>query len=665
MKKLFNDFETRSKADIKIGSFKYSLDPSTDALFWAYAIDKGDILIWTPGQPFPIRNIKQYEIHAHNASFEYHIWKHVMVPRYGWPDVHLSQFQCTAARCAAMGLPRALDKAAKAIDLPILKNESGKHKMQQLTKPRKPSKNDPNIWNYKPGDWGVVASYCRNDVAVERELHYATDDLTPTEKIAYYESEWINQQGVPVDENLILRMVAAEEYSKKQAVKQMTAITERLQLPPKEQITSVDQRDRILKFCNDRGANLLDCKAPTIQARLDMGGLDPDVESLLRARQKANKASVKKCHAALRCGVRDRQGTVRIYGAHLHLGAGPGRWAARLIQIHNYARGLSGKPEDQAEAERIITEFQTTTPEQFYERKIDVASNIKKVVRRTVKPPTGSLFGIIDFSQIEARVAAWFVNDEPLLELFRRGEDPYIGLASEIYGYPVTEKMEERTLGKAARLGLQYQMGAERFVETAKLDYGIEISLEMAQKAVDAYRNSAYKTKEMWNKLKYASMDCVENERTRVINEKSQFTLEKDWLRLSLPTRKISYCRPHIRFIDPPKSWNTKKKVQTLFYWGEDDNHRWVPIKTYGGKLFENIIQGIARDILRDGMRRLLHAGFKIVAHIHDEVIIEMLINSQIKERFKQACDLLRVPPTWAPTIPIEVEGFLEERYRK
>jgi len=665
MHKLFNDFETQSAVNIDIGSYKYSLDSSTRPLMWAYAIDDAPVRIWIPGQPFPIRNIEQLEIHAHNAAFEYDIWKNVMVPRYGWPDVQLSQFHCTAARCAAMGLPRALEKAAKAINLPILKDESGKHKMQQITKPRKPSKNDPNVWNYKPGDFAQVVKYCMNDVEVERALHHATDELTETEKLAYYESEWINSQGIPIDEQLILRMVAAEEYSKKMAVKEMTAITERLRLPIKEQITSVDQRNRILKFCNDRGANLLDCQAPTIQARLDQGGLDPDVEALLRARQKANKASVKKCYAALKRGVRDEQGTIRVHGAHLFLGAGPGRWAARGIQIQNYARGLSGKPKDQAAAEQIITEFHTTSPQQFHERKIDVASNIKKVVRRTVKAPTGSLFGIIDFAQIEARVAAWFVDDNELLNLFRRGEDPYIGLASKIYGYPVTIDMDERTLGKAARLGLQYQMGAKKFVVTAKQQYGLDISLDMAQKAVEAFRTESYKIKEMWDRLKYASIDCVENERTRVINEKSRFTLEKNWLRLSLPTRKISYCHPHIQFIDAPPDWNTDKKVQTLFYWGEDDNHRWVPIKTYGGKLFENIVQGIARDILRDGMRRLLHEGYKIVAHIHDEVIIEMLIDSNVVNRFNRACDLLRVPPSWAPNIPIEVEGFLEERYRK
>ena len=206
---IYLDFETRSKADLKkVGAWKYSMHPSTEVLCMAWAIDDGEVQLWKPGDEAPLFIRKPKDIdelliktfldlstdtyEAHNAFFERAIWTNVLK----WGPVN---WTCSAAKCAAHSLPRALDKAGEALGLTIQKDQEGKRIMMKMCRPRKPSKHNPSVWHEDPEDFEKLYKYCMDDVRAERALSKALKPLNKIEQKVWALDQKINERGINVD----------------------------------------------------------------------------------------------------------------------------------------------------------------------------------------------------------------------------------------------------------------------------------------------------------------------------------------------------------------------------------------------------------------------------------------------------------------------------------
>lgn len=273
------------------------------------------------------------ELHAHNASFERLIWQHVCVARLGWPEVQLEQWRCTAAKAAASGLPRSLDGAAKALKLDVEKDKDGHRVMMQLSKPRKPSKNNPSTRWTEPEKYERLYSYCKRDVEVEMAVDRALKDLHRTEWRVYQLDQRINDRGIPLDRDLAEAAIAVDK-------KLQARGDERLRVLTGGKATSTGQVARILRWCIDQGVNLPNLDKEAVEEAL-RGELPDAVREVLLLRQQFSQSSIKKYQAMI-----DRiEADDRVRGTLMYYGAQTGRWAGRGVQFQNLPRG-NMKPAD-------------------------------------------------------------------------------------------------------------------------------------------------------------------------------------------------------------------------------------------------------------------------------------------------------------------------------
>ncbi len=278
-----------------------------------------------------------------------------------------------------------------------------------------------------------------------------------------------------------------------------------------------------------------------------------------------------------------------------------------------------------------------------------------------VAAPGHQLF-VADYAAIEARVVMWLAGEDAI-GIFQPGTDIYCELASSIYGYPVIPNKEnqppERFCGKQATLGCGFQMGWSKFQATCA-KYGIEISDELAQKAVNAYRERFWRVKQMWYDQEQAAIDAlhIDTEDTPVPCGYVSWVLEGQFLFCTLPSgRRIAYPKPQLTKRKTP--WGETKWV--LAFMGMNPiTRKWERQTTYGGSIVENVTQGVARDVMAEAMLRCEASGYPIVLSVHDEVIAESA-NGDIKE-FER---LVARVPVWASGMPIAVEGFVAQRYKK
>jgi DNA polymerase len=269
-----------------------------------------------------------------------------------------------------------------------------------------------------------------------------------------------------------------------------------------------------------------------------------------------------------------------------------------------------------------------------------------------------------DFASIEARVLLWLAQDEDALGVFRRGEDIYCDMASFIYGRPITKKDKaERQLGKTAILGIGYQMGAKKFLETCAKDpdlraLGGPVPAATAERVVNGYREKFALVKRLWTETNRAAVQAVQT-RQPVAVGRVKFAVWGGFLHCRLPSgRLLSYCNPYIETVETGSGLR-----EQLGFWSVNSiTKKWERTKTYGGKLGENIDQATSRDLMAEAMLRVEAAGYPVVLTVHDEVV------SEVDEGFGsvEAYEALMVQtPAWAEGIPVAAEGWRGKRYRK
>lgn len=292
-----------------------------------------------------------------------------------------------------------------------------------------------------------------------------------------------------------------------------------------------------------------------------------------------------------------------------------------------------------------------------------MTSTISNMLRGYIRAAPGKILIVGDLSQIEARSLNWLAGQDDTIRLFATGGDPYCAMASRIYGHEVTKKdKDKRFMGKQAVLGAGYGLGAHGFQFMLDETYDVQITEEFAKQVVAAYRAASPAVVKFWARLNDGFVHTVASKKERVRVTRNITTgyfkhhgVPYAWIELP-SKRRLYYAEPELV---------STKKGPAVSYFGRDRFSKgWSRVKTYGGKISENITQAFSRDIIAHAMLRLDAAGFNLEGTVHDEVISEEDMEGY-EEKEKIFHDLMIEVPPWAEGLPLDCEVFSSVRYRK
>lgn len=650
--KLFIDMETRSTVELKTrGVYVYAADPSTDVLCVAFQINDQEPRIWTNHKIFPgtcaptvmaaLNEAMQNatEIHAHNANFERVMWKFVM-ERYGFDPIPLSKWRCTAAKAAYFSLPRALGKACAVMNCSQQKDSTGSQVMLRMCKPNKQGE-----WVQDPIDFKTLCDYCIQDIKAERALDESLPAFPQDELEVWRLDQKINDRGVYVDLAAIDNLNFKIAYKEKQLLAEVIKITQGA-------VESVRQINATLQWMNDKHSiRLPDLTKRTVLMALEEPRLPAPVRRLLEIRQSLAKSSVSKLAAMRRLAGSDQ----RVRGSLLYHGAGTGRWAGKGIQPQNYPRTKL--------TEQDVKEILGLGVKGVEDKYGCVMQAASQCLRAMITAASGNMLLCADFASIEARVLAWVAKDEKILQAFEEGLDLYKVTAGDIFGKTYeTIQPDERQLGKVAVLALGYQGWLGAFQTMAEV-YDVIVEEEQAKSIILKWREAHPKIGWFWKNIEQAAMAAVKNPGKFYQYNGIVFGVRGRFLHCKLPSgRLLSYCDPATKIIKT--KYDVEKEVVTFMGVDPYTGH-WQTQTTYGGKLTENIVQAIARDLLVFAMQQTEAAGYRTVLHVHDEIVAEITQNTYNKNPVPAFSRLMSQIPTWAFGCPIGAEGWAGKRYKK
>lgn len=621
------DYETRSLADLKsVGGFEYSMHPTTEIMCVAWRIGTKETLPNAPTYSWSqidedSSNLKKliadilnpaHTLVAHNAFFEQVITRNVL-SKYVTIG-HLSTIReiksipherwiCTAARAAALALPRSLDGACSALGLQFQKDLEGGRLLLKMCKPRKPTKNNPAVWHETPEDYRRLVEYCRADIAAEVGLFLATPPLNETERRVWALDQKINFRGVYTDRHLVaqtLKMIEVETLNMTEELKELTD----------GQIDSVSQRDRMLRYLYNMGVRLPDFQAKTVTDAIASGEYTGKALRLLEIKRDFGKTSTAKYSAFWFRSKTDR----RVRDSLLYHGASTGRWSGSGVQFQNLPRGSI---KDTALSCKLVKDGDLDTIKMAYGNPMEVfSSNIRGCVIAT---PGKEIF-CSDYAAIEARVLFWIAGHDVGCQMFADGIDLYKDMATKIYGVKLEDVIkDQRQLGKKAILGCGYGMGPVKFEESCEQEgitlegevvklvtpRGVFDTKQLAVDAVKSYREVHSLVPELWDNLQRAAMYAVSNPSKSVTINRTKWFVKNDFLWCELPSgRRLAYYKPLIRH-ERDKFKNLKP---TLYHYGINNTTRqWEMQKTWGGTLTENCLSGTTRVLTSQGVKKLIN----------------------------------------------------------
>jgi DNA polymerase len=660
------DFETISKADLKVvGSSRYAEDPSTEVL--CLSVDGHGT--WVPGQPdgplMYLAHNKNVLFVAHNAGFEKDIWRSIMVPRYGFPDVPNERWHCTLSVCAQKALPQDLDVVTKLLHLGA-KDMAGSKYVKALNKQYAKTGVRPDV------DLPVVVSYCEQDVRVEHQLRSRIGWLQPGERDVWLLDQRINERGIKIDLDYVRACRRIVKDATEPLASEFRTITGGLEF---SQVTKVGD------WVRAQGVSLPDLKKETIAKVLghDIDGDDEEEEGLgdlrdsvhlpaevrraLEIRQLVGSAAVKKLPRMEACICQDGRAH-RLLQYH---GALPGRWAGRIIQPQNFPRPTLTELMDSGDR-RIVSvdrmvEALMTGDHEWVELTIGPAVEaVVQGLRHAIVAEGGRRLVSGDYAQIEARIVLCLAGQWDKVKLFETGT-PYVDMASAIYKRPIDKKVDvaEYTIGKNTVLGCGFQMAWKTF----RRRYCPLQTVDFAQEVIRNYREDwAPKVPLLWAALEEAAFEAVYSGEPREAYG-IEYRLEGEWLTARLPSgRKLFYYKPTRGLQEMPWSTPERPDHREGWYYLATKNGQIRKVWAFGGHLTENAVQGLARDVLRDAMPKLEANGFPLVLTVHDEALGEPLAVNADELAFSEImCD----SADWvkALRIPIKCETWVGDRYRK
>ena len=642
--------ETYSSVDITTcGSYKYFESLDFEILMIAYAFDNDPIRIVDlsksddiPPHVLLALTDSNIELHAHNANFERNAFR-----TYGI-ETQIERWHCSAVKAGYCGLPLSLDGASKALQLGDKgKSAEGKALIKYFSCPVKATKvNGMRTRNYPhhdPEKWERFKDYCKQDVEAEREIGRKLQayEIPETERLNYCLDQKINDKGILIDlvmaQNAydIDNVFSAALYAK---VKELTGLD------------NPNSPTQLKNWLQDKTGFEIPSLAKGLLPDLIKDAKNPVVTQVIGLRQMMSKTSTKKYLAMLNCACNDNRahGLFQFYGANR-----TGRWAGRLIQMQNLPQNHL---EDLEEARACIASGDYDLTTLLYD---GIPSILSQLIRTTFVAKEGHTFAVADFSAIEARVIAWLANEAWRMKVFNTHGKIYEASASKMFNVPieaVTKGSDLRAKGKVAELALGYQgaIGALKTMGGEKMG----LSEPEMETIVKRWRQANPSIVALWGDMESCAMRAIQFKKKVVsIHKGLIFECDDMVLTIELPSgRKLFYQSPSFT----ENQWGRK----SIRYKGMDQTTKqWGYVDTYGGKLTENIIQAIARDLLADAMRRVDKAGFTIVMHVHDEVVCE--IDSFTGVKLENICEIMADADPVYSGMPFTADGYLTPFYKK
>lgn len=284
------------------------------------------------------------------------------------------------------------------------------------------------------------------------------------------------------------------------------------------------------------------------------------------------------------------------------------------------------------------------------------------MIRTAFVAEKGYTFVVADFSAIEARVISWLAGEQWRLDVFKTHGKIYEASASQMFGVPIEKikkgnpEYELRQKGKVAELALGYQGGPGALIQMGALEKGL--SEEELPEIVQRWRNSNSRIVDLWYTIQSSVIRCLKTGQTQVMQKGIYFSMENGNLVITLPSkRQLFYIKPQLI--------TNRFGSESISYMGQNQTtKKWERTPTYGGKLTENLVQAIARDCLAEAIKNLVDNGYKILFHIHDEVIAEVP-KSNPYLNLENAIKIMCKTPKWAEGLPLNADGFTNEYYKK
>lgn len=645
MKTLSIDLETYSSADIsKTGVYRYSESPDFEILLFSYSIDGAAVQLvdLTCGEIIP-DDVKAalsdptVTKWAFNASFE-----RICLSRWlGLPSgsyLEPQQWRCSMIWSAYLGLPLSLAGVGAVLKLDKQKLDTGKDLIRYFCKPCRPTKKNGgrtrNLPRHDPGKWEQFKSYNLRDVETEMEIQKKLARFPVPEFVwdEYHLDQEINDRGIRVDMQMVENAIDVDGWSRfdlKTQLQDLTAL---------ENPNSVAQ---MKTWLTQHGMEIESLGKKEVAAMLK--DAQPDMREALILRQQLAKSSVKKYQAMQNCVCADG----RAHGMFMFYGANrTGRFAGRLVQLQNLPQNHM---DDLEQARALVRRADYDSLQLLYDSVPDVLSEL---IRTAFIPYEGGKFIVADFSAIEARVIAWMADEKWRLEVFKNGGDIYCASASQMFGVPVEKhgiNGHLRQKGKIAELALGYggSMGALKAM--GALEMGIPE--EELKPLVDAWRDANPNITELWWDVDRAVKEAVDL-RTTSETHGIQFVYESGFLFICLPSgRRLAYVKPRIG--------ENRFGGESVTYEGVGGTKKWERLESYGPKFVENIVQALSRDILCYAMKTLRCCN--IVAHVHDEIIIE----ADPKVSLEAVCEQMGRTPPWAKGLILRADGYETPFYKK
>lgn len=638
------DIETYSDVDlISCGVYKYSSSPYFEILLIAYSVDdKETVCIDVANGEEPPKEFMEMLFDdtvtktAFNANFE-----RTCFSNYYQHSFRPEAWRCTAVQAAMLALPLSLEGVGAVLGLDKQKMTEGKELIKYFCSPCKATKSNGgrtrNLPKDAPEKWRQFKTYCIRDVDVEKQIRQrlAKFPIPKREQEIYCLDQRINDRGIMVDRNLVNHAVACDLLYKE------TATARAYELTGLENPNSVSQLKLWLK---EKGLEVDSLAKDTVKD-LSMKA-EGDVQEVLKLRLATSKTSVKKYEAIDRsvCAENRVHGLLQFYGANR-----TGRWAGRLVQIHNLPQNHLP---DLELARALVSEGRYEEVELFYESTPNVLSEL---IRTAFVAKPGCRFIISDYSAIEARVLAWLAGEEWRLQVFETHGKIYEASASAMFHVPIEEITKTSPLrqkGKISELALGYGGAVGALTSMGALKMGL--TEEELPGLVSTWRSANPHITAFWWAVDEAAITAVRDKKPSKVGRVS-FEYKSGILFVTLPSgRKLSYVKPRMML--------NKFGREGLTYEGIGESKKWMRLETYGPKLVENIVQAASRDILAEAMLRLEKEGFDIVCHVHDEVVLEV---PDGKSSVEEVNEIMAVNPVWTEGLPLKAAGFESPFYKK
>ncbi|MGS0745576.1 DNA polymerase [Syntrophomonas erecta subsp. sporosyntropha] len=652
------DIETYSDIDLKkSGVYRYAESENFRVLLFGYAYDDEPVKVIDLAQGEEIPRMVWEDLFdpaitktAFNANFE-----RVCLAKHFGQAMPPEQWQCTMVHALTLGLPMSLADVGKALNLTVDKQKMSegkaliryfctpqkRRKSQQTTLfGEKPENYNRNLPEHNPEKWEMFKTYCTQDVETERTIRQTLEKypISKAEHQLWCLDQIMNDYGVLVDTQMVKHAIKCSSNHQRKLEE------EAIQLTGLDNPKSVSQIKKWLKDAEGLEVESLNKAAiPGLLKKTESN----TVRRVLELRQELSKTSIKKYEAMERSKCSDNRirGLFQFYGANRS-----GRWAGRLVQVQNLPQNHL---KDLGLARQLLRSGEYETIEMLFG---NVPDTLSQLLRTALIAGEGNKFVVSDFSAIEARIIAWMADEEWRMEVFRTHGKIYEASASQMFKVPIEEITKGSPLrqkGKIAELALGYGGSVGALTNMGALKMGLEES--ELKPLVNVWRETNQKITQLWWDVEEAAMTAIVEKTSVPLHHRLKFTYESGILFITLPSgRNLAYVRPRIendvRFNKP-----------TITYEGYEQG-KWTRLKTYGPKLVENIVQATARDCLAEAMLRLDEQGFRIVMHVHDEVVIEAPEGDDCLE---EVCRIMGQPLDWAPGLPLPADGYETYYYMK